>query len=110
MVSRSYLRVDIDLGSLQDDFRLPGFVERQYSAEDFAPLFDSGLTIFKVTSRGIHARQIAPGDLLFVDLNRKQPGFGQPAVFMDGTLDIFGCSGDVHGTVVGLIRRVARQV
>ena len=93
-----------------EDFYIPGFVERQYDAADFEPLFSNGLAFFKVAGRGIPGRHIAPADLLFVDLQRKHPGFGQPAIFADGTLDIFACAGDVQGAVVGLFRRVARQV
>ena len=110
MVSGRFLRFDIELDPPVEDFLVPGFVERQYDAADFSPLFTGDLTIFKVTRRGIPSRQIMPGDLLFVDLKRKQPGFGQPAVFADGTLDVFGLSGEVQGAVVGMFRRVARQV
>ena len=110
MVSTRFLRVDIDFDLEPEDFRVPGFVERQYAVADFAPLIAGDLAMFKVTRRGIPSRQIIPGDLLFVDLKRKQPGFGQPAVFADGTLDVFGLSGEVQGAVVGMFRRVARQV
>ena len=110
MVSTRFLRIDFDFEQQPEDFNVPGFVERQYDATDFSPLFAGDLTIFKVTRRGIPSRQIMPGDLLFVDLKRKQPGFGQPAVFADGTLDVFGMSGEVQGAVVGMFRRVARQV
>jgi hypothetical protein len=110
MVSTRFLRVDIDFEMQPEDFSVPGFVERQYHTPDFASLVSGDLTIFKVTRRGIPSRHIMPGDLLFVDLKRKQPGFGQPAVFADGTLDVFGLAGEVQGAVVALFRRVARQV
>lgn len=110
MVSQKFLRVDIDFDPPPEDFRVHGFVERQYDAADFEPLCRKEFAVYRVVLRGIPGRQIIPGDLLFVDLNRKQPGFGQPAVYSDGTLQIFDMTGEVQGAVVGLFRRVATQV
>ncbi len=110
MVSRRYLRVDIDLDPEPEHFRIPAFVQRQYEFPDLVAMLNNDIAMFRVESGGIPSRQIRPGDLLFVDFSRKLPGFGQPAVFADGTLDIFGCVGEVQGAVVGLFRRLERQV
>ena len=45
MVSGRFVRFDIDFEIEPQDFCVPGFVERQYDATDFAPLFAGDLTI-----------------------------------------------------------------
>lgn len=110
MVCGRSLRLRVDMVPDPDELLIPGFVERQFDAADFTPPFAKELAVYRVTWRGLPERQIVPGDLLFVDLERKQPGLGQPAVFTDGTLQVFSYFGEVQGSVVGVFRRVARQV